>query len=213
MKKKLLGIYDTLYRAFGPQHWWPARSAFEVAIGAILTQNTAWQNVERAIANLRVRKVLNFEKMRLLPEKELARLIRPAGYYNIKARRIKNFIRFLGKNYSGNLANMRSRDLGLLRRELLSVNGIGPETADSIILYALDKPVFVVDAYTKRIFSRHKMVAEDAPYESVQGLFMSHLAADDKLFNEYHALLVKLAKDYCRKTKERCKECPIHEKY
>lgn len=211
MKKKLLGIYDTLYREFGPQQWWPARSAFEVAIGAILTQNTAWQNVERAIANLRARGVLNFEKMWRLPEKELARLIRPAGYYNIKARRIKNFLAFLKKNYSGKLAKMRPCEPGLLRCQLLSVNGIGPETADSILLYALDKPVFVVDAYTKRIFSRHRMVESDAPYEAVQRLFMSHLPSDVKLYNEYHALLVKLAKDHCKKTKERCKECPIHE--
>lgn len=211
MKKKLLDIYGRLYREFGPQQWWPARSAFEVAIGAILTQNTAWQNVERAIANLRARGALNFEKMWRLPEKELARLIRPAGYYNIKARRIKNFLAFLKEHYSGKLAKMRPRDLGLLRGQLLSVNGIGPETADSILLYALDKPVFVVDAYTKRIFSRHKMVESDAPYEAVQRLFMSHLSADDKLYNEYHALLVKLAKDHCKKTKKRCKECPIHE--
>jgi endonuclease-3 related protein len=212
MNKKLLSIYNRLYKSFGPQGWWPADSAFEVAIGAILTQNTSWQNVERAIDNLKKKGLLTFEKMYRVNKGELARLIRPAGYFNIKAKRIKNFLSFLKRSYNGSLKKMSSGDPAYLRQELLSVNGIGPETADSILLYALGKPVFVVDAYTKRIFSRHKLAKEDVDYHALQSLFMMHLPPDEQLFNEYHALLVKLAKDYCRKSKKECLRCPIHEK-
>jgi len=211
-RQKLIEIFDKLLERFGPQEWWPADSAFEVAIGAILTQNTSWQNVERAIANLKKARRLSFNGLSRLKEKELARLIRPAGYYNIKAGRIRNFLRFLEENYRGSLGRMRSKDTGTLRKELLSVNGIGPETADSILLYALEKPVFVVDAYTRRIFSRHRLAGPKADYEALQRLFMANLTRQPALFNEYHALLVKLGKDYCKKTKAACGICPIYEK-
>lgn len=212
MQKRLIGIYDRLYKHFGPQHWWPADSPFEVMIGAFLTQNTSWNNVAKAINNLKNKKVLSFRKMTRLSTGDLARLIRPAGYYNIKAGRIKNFLGYLEKFYAGNIAKMRLKDARNLRKELLSVNGIGPETADSILLYALDKPIFVVDAYTRRVFARHQWIKEEEDYQSVQSLFMAHLTPDVKLFNEYHALIVKLAKDICKKTKMRCCVCPLHEK-
>lgn len=209
-RQKLLEVFGRLYEHFGPQHWWPADSLFEVAVGAILTQNTSWRNVERAIADLKKARLLSFARLSAISEKTLAQMIKPAGYYNIKARRIRNFLRFLKKNYRSSIIRMRKKDAGVLRRELLSVNGIGPETADSILLYALDKPVFVVDAYTRRIFARHRLVPADADYEEVQRLFMSSLVPDIKLFNEYHALLVKLGKEYCKKTKVNCRICPIY---
>ncbi len=209
MKLNLISLYEKLYKNYGCQHWWPAQSAFEVMVGAILTQNTNWQNVEKAISNLKKRKLLSFKKMRSLPVRKLAALIRPAGYYNIKAKRLKNFLRYLDKNYSGNLAKMRQRGLSDLRQELLSVNGIGPETADSILLYGLNKPVFVIDAYTKRILARHKFITASADYQQTQDLFTRKFKKDVKLFNEYHALLVKLAKDFCLKNKPRCQICPI----
>ncbi len=205
-------IYKKLYRHFGPQNWWPADSTFEVIIGAILTQNTSWQNVEKAILNLKNARSLNFKKMYSMNNATLARLIKPAGYYNIKAKRIKNFLKFLKQNYSGDLAKMKSIDLSVLRDQLLSVNGIGPETADSILLYALDKPVFVVDAYTKRISSLHGLTKMTDDYDTVQKFFLKHLPHDKKIFNEYHALLVRLAKDNCKKTKRDCLRCPIYEK-
>ncbi len=211
MKKRILGIYEKLYGSFGPQGWWPADTPFEVVIGAILTQNTSWQNVERAIANLKKKKALSFKKIYAMNESVLGSYIRPAGYYNIKARRIKNFLSFLKKNYGGDLKKMLTEPVGVLRPKLLSVNGIGPETADSILLYALGKPVFVVDAYTKRIFSRHKLAKPDIDYHSMQALFMDNLSKDAQLFNEYHALLVKVGKDFCKKPKARCKECPVNE--
>jgi len=212
MTKKLLGIYDKLYKSFGPQYWWPADSDFEVAVGAILTQNTSWVNVERAIANLKKSRCLSFSKMLEMSEKKLAQLIRPAGYYNIKARRLKNFLRFLQRSYQGSFLRMRRKDTKTLREELLLVNGIGPETADSILLYALHKPVFVVDAYTKRIAARHQLIYDDPDYHELQHLFTRSLPAQVKLFNEYHALLVKCGKDFCKKAKGQCEECPIHEK-
>lgn len=205
MAGKLSIIYKKLYSSFGPQRWWPADSAFEVMVGAILTQNTNWQNVEKAINNLKELRLLNLKRLYQLPQKKLAALIRPAGYYNIKARRLKEFINF----YQANAKRISSQDTGALRRSLLAVYGIGPETADSILLYALGRPVFVVDAYTKRIFSRHGFIKEGASYEEVQDLFMRNLKKDVKLFNEYHALIVKLAKDFCLKNKPRCQACPL----
>src|SRR3972149_12314300 len=148
-------IYKKLFTAFGPQRWWPGDTPFEVIVGAILTQNTAWKNVEKAIHNLKKAKVLQSKKMHDLSERELAKLIRPAGYFNIKAKRLKYFLNYLFDNYGGSLNRMFKKRTDALRRELLQVNGIGPETADSILLYAGNHPVFVVDAYTKRIFSRH----------------------------------------------------------
>ncbi|MFH0877541.1 MAG: endonuclease III domain-containing protein [Candidatus Omnitrophota bacterium] len=205
-------IYRRMHERFGPQGWWPGDSPFEVAIGAILTQNTSWDNVEKAIGNLKGARRLSFSRMHSLSQRQLSRLIRPAGYYNIKARRLKNFLDFLNKEYQGRLENMRSKDIVFLRRQLLSVNGIGPETADSVLLYALDKPIFVIDAYTRRIFSRHHLLKEDSDYQDIQDFFMRHLSPQGKLFNEYHALLVKCAKEFCRKSKAHCRECPLEEK-
>jgi len=194
-------FYKKLYRAFGPQHWWPAETAFEVMVGAILTQNTAWSNVERAITRLKKEKVLSPDKLAALPQKKLAGFIRSAGYYNIKAKRLKNFLDFYCAHKTKSIS----------RQQLLAVNGIGPETADSILLYALNQPVFVVDAYTKRILTRHSLIKEGASYDEVQNLFMCGLKKDAKLFNEYHALLVKLAKDFCLKNKPKCNVCPLKE--
>jgi len=209
LKGSPLKLYKKLYRCFGPQHWWPAKNAFEVMVGAILTQNTAWANVEKAIANLKKAKALEARKLNALSSKRLARLIRPAGYYNIKAARLKCYLRFVLDIYGGSVRRMSIVPEVTLRRQLLSVKGIGPETADSILLYALNKPVFVVDAYTKRIFSRHGYFDEGAGYEEVQGFFTRKLKKDVKLFNEYHALIVELGKSFCRKNKPRCSECPL----
>lgn len=206
---KLEGIYRRLYARFGPQGWWPGETPFEVMVGAILTQNTNWQNVEKAIANLKAARALTAKKLYALPENKLALLIRPSGYYNIKARRLKEFLGFLFHNYQGNIRRMRRQSAGKLREALLAVKGIGQETADSILLYALEKPVFVVDAYTKRILSRHGLIREDASYQEVQKLFRDNLKNKVKLFNEFHALLVKLGKDHCLKRKPRCRLCPL----
>lgn len=209
MTRKTLEIYHKLYSVFGPQGWWPAQTPLEVIVGAILTQNTSWQNVERAIGNLKKSGVLSFEKMQRLSNKRLARLIRPAGYYNVKAKRLKNFLEFLKKNYAGRLKQMTLKSAPALRAELLSINGIGPETADSILLYAFEKPVFVVDAYTRRIFSRHGLVSATIDYDGLQRFFVRSLPTSRKIFNEYHALLVRLGKEYCKKAAMRCQECPL----
>ncbi|OGW00252.1 MAG: endonuclease [Nitrospinae bacterium RIFCSPLOWO2_02_FULL_39_110] len=208
MRNKLISIYKTLYNHFGPQNWWPGDTPFEVCVGAILTQNTAWQNVEKAIANLKKGKILNPHKINILPAKKLAKLITPAGYFNIKAKRLKNFISFLCKRYDGKVSNMFSNGLGNIRDSLLSVNGIGPETADSILLYAGNVPIFVVDAYTKRVFNRLNLTPEDITYYEMQEIFMENLPSDAMLFNEYHALIVMLGKNYCKK-RPLCEGCPI----
>jgi len=201
--------YNKLLRAFGPQHWWPGDTPFEVIVGAILTQNTAWTNVEKAIHNLKKAKLLTPGKLHDLSQDEIAKYIRPAGYFNIKAKRLKHFLNYLFDNYGGNLKKMFKKRTDALRRELLSVNGIGPETADSILLYAGNHPVFVVDAYTKRIFSRHQVVKTDADYHNIQELFMKNLPHVVKMFNEYHALIVKAGKDFCRTRKPLCSRCPL----
>jgi endonuclease-3 related protein len=207
-KKILTGIYDKLYASFGPQHWWPGDTPFEIAVGAILTQNTNWRNVEKAINNLKAAKVLNAGTLHKMPHKKLASLIRPAGYFNIKAERLKHFLAFLSNHYQGSMKRMESGDTGRLRESLLGVHGIGPETADSILLYALEKPVFVIDAYTKRMLQRHNIVPEKITYHDLQELFHKNLPPDVQLYNEYHALFVMLGKDYC-KPRSRCEGCPL----
>ncbi|MBN2020889.1 MAG: endonuclease III domain-containing protein [Sedimentisphaerales bacterium] len=202
-------IYNLLYKRSGPQKWWPGDTPFEVIVGAVLTQNTNWTNVEKAIANLKKAKVLSPEKLHTIKVDKLARLIRPAGYYNIKAGRLKNLIDWLFENYAGKLTALKTVATDFLRGELLSVNGVGPETADSILLYALERPVFVVDAYTARICSRHHLIDDGADYHQIQELFESNLPADVQLFNEYHALLVHLGKDFC-KPKPKCQTCPLN---
>ena len=207
-KDRLLAVYKILHKTYGPQKWWPAKTRFEVIVGAILTQNTAWPNVEKAIANLKRTGVLSPEKLKNISLARLARLIRPSGYYNIKAKRLKNFVSFLYSDYGGSLDNLSSENKEKLRKELLNVNGIGPETCDSIMLYAFKKKTFVVDAYTKRIFSRHSLIKEICDYHKVQEFFMNNLPKSERLYNEYHALIVRLAKDFC-KTKPDCKNCPL----
>lgn len=210
MQRLLMNIYRKLYKAYGPMHWWPGETSFEVMVGAILTQNTSWKNVEKAIQHLKEKRVLNSEGIYRLQRAQLASLIKSSGYYRIKADRLKAFVNFLFENYDGNVKRMRKEKLRTLRKKLLGVKGIGPETADSILLYGLGKPIFVVDAYTKRILSRHGMISEQAPYEEIQRLFMNHLPHNKKLFNEYHALLVHLGKTLCKKI-PRCDICPLRD--
>ena len=207
-KKTLIEIYNTLYNTFGPQHWWPGDTPFEIAVGAILTQNTNWGNVEKAIKNLQKDEALDAEILHEMSHKRLASLIRPAGYFNIKAKRLKNFLAFLCNHYNGSMKKMGTGDTHTLREDLLDVNGIGPETADSICLYAFERPVFVIDAYTKRILCRHGLSSEKTTYHELQELFHKNLPPDVNLFNEYHALFVMLGKDYC-KPKPKCEGCPL----
>ena len=208
--EKLRAIYGFLKRSFGPQYWWPAKTPFEVTVGAILTQNTAWTNVEKAIASLRSAGQLSLSALSGLPRKRLARLIRPAGYFNVKAVRLQAWTRYLrAKGCKTDLKPLRGVPTEKLRHEMLEVKGIGPETADSILLYALDRPVFVVDAYTKRVLSRHGLLDERASYGETQDLFIRSLKPSVGLFNEYHALLVALGKDYCR-PRPKCAECPLN---
>ncbi|RMF96831.1 MAG: endonuclease III domain-containing protein [Candidatus Schekmanbacteria bacterium] len=207
-KEKLLKIYEILLSEAGPRHWWPAKTRFEVMIGAILTQNTAWKNVEKAIVNLKKAGALSFKKFSSLNEKEIAKLIKPSGYFNQKAKRLAAFCRFIKNEYGGIIDNMRKQDTALLRKKLLDLNGIGPETADSILLYALDKPIFVIDLYTKRILSRHNLLPFNATYDEYQKFFMDNLPHNTQLYNEYHALLVFAGNNYCRR-KPKCSECPL----
>jgi endonuclease-3 related protein len=207
-EKILLEIYERLLRAFGPRHWWPGESPFEVVVGAILTQNTSWANVERAIVNLKKTGILTPPAMRRVGEDQLARIIKPSGFYRLKASRLKGFVDFLYREFHGEMNRMRSEDLGFLRERLLNVDGIGPETADSILLYALGKPIFVVDAYTKRIFSRHNLISEKWGYAEVQSMVMGEICGDVGMYNEFHALLVFLGKHRCRRI-PRCDGCPL----
>jgi endonuclease-3 related protein len=208
MKNLLMRIYRKLYRTYGPRHWWPGETSFEVMVGAILTQNTSWRNVEKAIQRLKENGILNSEGIHRLKKSQLAPLIRSSGYYRIKADRLKSFVDFLFEEYGGDLRKMKQEGLAKLREKLLGVRGIGPETADSILLYGLQKPIFVVDAYTKRILSRHGIISEKASYEEVQRLFMEHVPSGEKLFNEYHALFVHLGKTVCTKSPQ-CDICPL----
>jgi endonuclease-3 related protein len=209
MRKQLKAIYRVLYRAYGPQHWWPGDTPFEVMVGAVLTQNTAWGNVEKAIANLKRERILTPSRMLNMDPKKLALLIRPSGYFNIKTKRLRHLLLFIHSRYSGSLKRMFAADPALLRQQLLEVNGIGPETADSILLYAGEKPFFVVDAYTRRIFNRQGLIAGNADYHTIQALFMNSLPRDVRFYNEYHALIVRIGKEHCKKAKPRCSCCPL----
>lgn len=209
-RSTLTEIYTRLLEAFGPQHWWPAQTQFEVIVGAILTQNTNWKNVEKALTNLKCKKLLSPKAFQNISQSQLAALIKPAGYFNIKSKRLKNFISFLFKEYGGSLRKMGKEDCSILRQKLLSVNGIGPETADSILLYAFNNPVFVVDAYTKRILYRHNIIDHRENYNAVQNMFMRSLKRNVQMFNEYHALIVQLGKDHCR-VNPRCEQCVLND--
>ena len=206
--KYLLRIYDLLNDHFGDLHWWPGGTPFEVIMGAILTQNTAWRNVEIAIANLHAAGVLSPEGIMRTDDNTLAGLIRPSGYYNIKTRRLKSFIHFLYDEFGGKLGRMFAEDAPVLRGKLLQVKGIGEETADSILLYAGNMPVFVVDAYTRRILQRHGIIAEDMNYGQIQALFLKQVPSSVPLYNQFHALLVNTGKEFCRKA-PRCEGCPL----
>lgn len=205
----LLDIYQKLLTHYGPQHWWPAEEPFEVIIGAILTQSAAWNNIEKAITNLKRAGVLTPKALRNLPAEEITKLIYPSGYYNVKARKLKAFVNWLSERYGDDLSTLFIKNTEDLRSELLSVYGIGEETADSIILYAADKPVFVIDAYTRRFTNRLGLKPEMESYAAYQALFTEHLPADTQLFNEYHALLVSLGKDVCRKNLA-CERCCLN---
>lgn len=230
-------FYRTLAQAWGPQHWWPAESSFEVVVGAFLTQNTSWTNVERAIANLRAADALTVEALRLIQIDDLEQLIRPSGYFRQKAQRLKTFISFLDLNYDGSLEHMFAQQTSKLREELLALKGVGPETADSILLYAGNHPVFVVDAYTRRVFERHGLISETATYEDTRQLVESALVTEEapvrprsriggsahdpspmstkirsataQAYNEMHALIVGLGKNQCLKTAAKCEGCPL----
>ena len=234
---ELVRYYSTLYSRWGPQNWWPAQSRLEVIVGAYLTQNTNWSNVEKAIANLRRERVLSVRALREIPLGRLQKLVRPSGYFRQKAKKLKTFVRFLDKNYSGSLDRMFAQPTGKLREELLALNGVGPETADSILLYAGNHPVFVVDAYTRRLLERHGVITKKAGYEEIRALLEQAvtLAAPEAFkfeiqgaeprhpvsrmsrasrselaqhFNEWHALIVRVGNQYCRST-AKCEECPL----
>ncbi|EKD51317.1 MAG: Helix-hairpin-helix motif:HhH-GPD [uncultured bacterium] len=210
MPHTLEDIYQKLLSHFGPQHWWPGDTPFEICVGAILTQNTAWSNVEKAIANLKNNQLLSFERLLATPAQSVAELIKPAGYFNIKTKRLKSFLGAI-KREQGDFDTLSSLSTSSLREFLLSISGIGPETADSMMLYAFERPVFVVDAYTNRMLTRHSLVDEEADYFRLQEYFEDHLEKDVALFNEYHALIVKLGKEFCRKSNPKCEECPLRE--
>ncbi len=204
----LRAIYRAMHRRWGPQYWWPGRSRLEVAVGAILTQNTAWTNVERAIGRLRRERALNLQVLHDTDPSTLAEWIRPAGYFNVKARRLRAFTQMVHDRFGGRLDRLWKLDDDALRSVLLGVNGIGPETADSIMLYAAARPVFVVDAYTRRFLMRHGWITERATYDDIARLFTDALPRDVKLYNEYHALIVRLGKTTCR-SRALCDTCPL----
>ncbi|MFA6383839.1 MAG: endonuclease III domain-containing protein [Candidatus Omnitrophota bacterium] len=209
MSVDLRGVYKRLAAHFGPQHWWPGDSAFEISVGAILTQNTNWSNAALAIANLKKERVLHPARLYKLGSRKTAQLIRPSGYYRLKTKRLRSFLRLVISSYGGSLMRMGRVPLPELRSELLTVNGIGPETADSILLYAFGKPSFVVDAYTKRIFSRHHLISDLETYDEVQSYCVERLPQDPGIFNEFHALIVRLGKEYCLKNNPKCNSCPL----
>lgn len=204
-------VYRRLFEVLGPQHWWPGETPFEVMVGAVLTQNTNWQNVEKAIRNLREADLLEPAALYAAPVEELEELLRPAGYFRVKARRLRSLLAFLMDRYGGSLDAMFAAGVATLREELLALNGIGPETADSILLYAGGMPVFVVDAYTHRILSRHGWIELEADYHQIQDFLQSSLPDDPALFNEFHALLVYIGKHYCRKRAPQCQACPLRD--
>lgn len=210
MPQPLDEIYRRLLDRFGPQHWWPGDTPLEIMVGAVLTQNTNWENVEKAITNLKEADLLELHRLAETPTGILAELIRPSGYYNLKAVRLHNLIRTITAEHDS-LDGFFAADLYTLREQLLAVKGIGPETADSILLYAGGFPTFVIDAYTHRLLLRHGLIWEETDYYEMQELFLSALPEDVALFNEYHALIVRVGKEFCRKTKPRCEACPLRE--
>jgi endonuclease-3 related protein len=210
MTTALVEIYDRLLAHYGPQHWWPGETPFEVLVGTVLTQNTSWKNVELAIARLREADLLELRALFDVSQDELEELIRPAGYYRLKAGRLRNLLRYVIDEHDGSLDAMFARPRDELREELLAINGIGPETADSILLYAGGLPSFVVDTYTHRVLKRHGLVDFEADYHAIKEHFEATLEVDVPLYNEFHALLVRVGNEHCRKT-PRCERCPLRE--
>lgn len=208
MKQALREIYSRLSAHYGPTGWWPGDSPFEIAVGAILTQNTAWTNVERAIANLKRAKLLSPRKILAASGPVLEDALKPSGYFRVKAKRLRAFCEYLAQEHAGSIMRMTRRPVETLRTDLLAIHGIGPETADDILLYACEKPVFVVDAYTRRILSRHGLIEPTMSYEALRAYFESRLNTDVHLFKEYHGLIVWTGKDFCRRTPI-CAECPL----
>lgn len=206
--KRLRAVYRRLLAEYGPQHWWPGDSPFEVMIGAILTQNTAWTNVERGLGRLCDRIPLTPQAILSLPGDELAACLRPVGYFNLKSQRLQAFCRAYLE--AGGLAGLRTLETEALRHWLLRIHGIGPETADDMLLYAFERPVFVVDAYTRRVFERLGVLTENLDYETIRRGFETALGQDVPLFNEYHALIVRHGKELCRRTRPRCPQCCLH---
>jgi len=207
--KRLLSIHRCLSIFFGPLNWWPGDSSLEIIVGAILTQNTNWQNVSKTIEKIKEEGLLDVKVLFYVNEQYLSQIIKSCGYYNLKAKRLKNFIRFFYQKYDGSIKKMFNRDWRLLRRELLAINGIGLETADSILLYAGEKPVFVVDAYTRRVFQQHKHISREDSYAQIQQYFMNHLPRDYRLYNEFHAQIVMVGKNYCKHKNPNCRDCPL----
>jgi len=206
---RMYDIYQRLFRYYGPQHWWPGETPFEILVGAVLTQNTSWRNVVKAIDNLKERQLLVFQGLHGATVEEIAGCIRPSGYYNVKAARLRNLLLMISHQYGGELEALLADETSRARANLLSVKGIGPETADAILLYCGNHPLFVVDAYTHRVFSRHGLVPEECEYDELQALFMDSLPPDPQLYNEYHALIVRVGKDYCKKGNPQCERCPL----
>lgn len=210
MRDRLLRIFDLLLEHFGQRHWWPGDTPLEISVGAILTQNCAWRNVEKAIENLKARGLLDLYALHRIDPGDLADIIRPSGFYNVKTRRLKSFINVLVDEFNGSFEVLMGYETQTLRERLLDITGIGPETADSILLYALERPVFVIDAYTKRFLSNHglRTGSRDATYPDLQGFFMGNLPEDTYLYNEFHALIVRLCQHYCKKA-PLCDQCPL----
>jgi endonuclease-3 related protein len=208
VKARLLRLHVALLRRFGPQHWWPGRTSYEIAVGAVLTQHTAWSNAARAVAALRVSRLLRPDRLAALGEAALAETLRPAGTYRIKARRLQALTRWLLDRFGGRWAGLRRAPLDVLRRELCAVPGLGPETVDAILLYAAGRPTFVADAYARRVLWRHGLMSRATGYEAARAFVEAHLPSDPALFNEFHALLVAVGKTHCR-TVPRCATCPL----
>lgn len=208
--QRLMEMFDLLLNHFGPQNWWPAENELEIMVGAVLTQNTNWKNVEKALGNLKEGNLLSLDALQSMPSTDLAERLRPAGYYNVKTTRLKNLINFIMGKYCGDISSLLKEETGELRDGLLSVKGIGPETADSIVLYAARRPVFIIDTYTHRILHRHDLVDDQVTYHDLQELFMDNLTDDVELFNEFHALIVRTGKEYCR-SKPKCSLCPLEQ--
>jgi len=207
--QKLVNLFQAMFQALGPQHWWPGDTPLEIMIGAVLTQNTNWKNVERAIENLKQADLMDIEKLVRTPPDKLAELIRPAGYFTVKTKRLLNLLRHIHNQYEGNLDRFFNQSTAGLREELLVVNGIGPETADDILLYAAQKPSFVVDTYTYRILLRHLLIAPDDDYQAIKDTFEANLPPEVDLYNEFHALLVAVGKNYCKPKNPLCNQCPL----